>query len=58
MSRYARHKTIGVEHIMRECKESDNIWYEKIKESNVYWKISFNCTLISIFINNIFYKRL
>ncbi|ORX85605.1 hypothetical protein BCR32DRAFT_265558 [Anaeromyces robustus] len=41
MARYVKHNTIRVERIMRECKQSNEIWYSTIKESITYWKLCF-----------------
>jgi len=41
MARYVKHNTIRVERIMRECNQSNEIWYSTIKESITYWKLCF-----------------
>ncbi|OUM60173.1 hypothetical protein PIROE2DRAFT_14124, partial [Piromyces sp. E2] len=46
MARYVKHNTISVEQIMRECKQSNEIWYSTIKESLSYWELCFACMLI------------
>jgi hypothetical protein len=41
ISRYIKNKAIKIEKIMRECEQSDEMWYSTIKESYACWRLCF-----------------